>query len=99
PGSDREVEDDRGPEHVGGGLFSGPDRLLRMAQAHRHRQRIMRKKAEGGADKGDGAKVPQPGEPAEQEADAVSDHVADSLHGDEAGAEKDAKATPEEIEA
>ena len=100
PGSDRDVEDDRGQEH-GGGLFSGPDRLLRMAQAHRHRQRVMRKKAEGGADKGDAAKVSQPGEAAEQEADAVSVHVADSLHGgDKDGAnDKHEKAAPEEIEA
>lgn len=54
----------------------------------RHQQRIHRKKAEGGA-RGDSdgkqgeeaAHVSQPGEAAEQEADAVSDHVADELHG------------------
>src|SRR5881227_3589521 len=54
-------------------------------------QRVMRK-AEGHsaahADEGHDAKVSQPGDPAEHEADAVADHVADQLHsgGDKPGA-------------
>lgn len=38
--------------------------------------------------------VSQPGEPAEKEADAVADQVADKLHGDSEGGAKDAKASP-----
>ena len=36
----------------------------------------------GHADEGQDGKISQPGEPAEQEADAVADHVAAKLHGD-----------------
>jgi filamentous hemagglutinin len=44
----------------------------------------------GRADEGQDRKIAQPGEPAEQEADAVADHIADKLHGDsdKAGASK-----------
>jgi len=40
--------------------------------------------------------VSQPGEPAEQEADAVADHVADKLHGDEAGDREGEGGAPED---
>jgi hypothetical protein len=39
--------------------------------------------------KEDGAEVSEPGEPAEQEADAVADQVADTLHDDKKGGKKD----------
>ena len=59
-------------------------------------QRVMRK-ADGDsaahADEGHDAKVSQPGEPAEHEADAVADHVAEQLHsgGDKPGARQAAE--------
>jgi hypothetical protein len=43
--------------------------------------RVMRKAA-GGAEAAEHAQVSQPGEPAEREADAVADHVAEKLHGE-----------------
>jgi hypothetical protein len=81
PGSDREAEhEDEQQEH---GPLEGPQGLMRRAMAMRHQQRIHRKKADGGGDKADAEhEVSQPGDAAEQEADAVSDHVAGELHGD-----------------
>lgn len=83
PGSEREGhrEHEEEPQHEGG-LLDGPDRLFRLGQVHRHRQRIMRKKAGGGEPQVDEAHVSQPHESAEQEADQVADHVADELHDD-----------------
>jgi hypothetical protein len=55
----------------------------------RRGQQVMRKPAESepkqaehAGKEADGAKVSQPGDPAEKEADAVADHVADQIHGD-----------------
>jgi hypothetical protein len=60
--------------------------------------RVWRKAAGGGEaakaagdEKDKEAEVSQPGEPAEQEADAVADHVADSLHDDKKGGKKKGK--------
>ena len=59
-----------------------------MGRQLSHRLAVMRKptaagaaSAGDGAAQADGAAVSQPGEPAEREADAVVDHVADELHG------------------
>ena len=65
-------------------------------------QNVMRKAtsdAAGHADEGPGRKVSQPGEPAEQEADAVADHVADKLHSDsdKAGADHTTKEAAPQI--
>jgi len=65
-------------------------------------QHVMRKASSGTAgDAGAGQdrKISQPGEPAEQEADAVADHVADNLHGgsDKAGADHTAKEAAPQI--
>lgn len=61
--------------------------------------RVMRKAA-GGAEAAEHA-VSQPGEPAEREADAVADHVAEQLHGDgkEGGSEKSVEAGKEQAPA
>ncbi len=55
------------------------------------------KESEGGeAQHADAAQVSQPGEPAEKEADAVADHVADKLHGGEAKSDQKDAAAPKE---
>lgn len=65
-------------------------------------QGVMRKAATGAAghsDDGHGAKVSEPSEPAEKEADAVADHVADKLHGgdEKGGADHAAKEAAPQI--
>jgi Domain of unknown function (DUF4157) len=65
------------------------DRLLAHELTHvvQGQKSGVQRKAEGGEEE-KGAEVSQPGEPAEKEADAVGDEVADKLHGDEKGGDK-----------
>ena len=78
--------------HFGDGEFQPGtkegDRLIAHELTHAvqgQRSGVQRKPASGDSDAGgtehDGVEVSQPHEPAEQEADAVADHVADGLHG------------------
>lgn len=88
--------------HFGAGEFAPGtkegDRLIAHELAHTvqaQKSGVQRKAEESGQESGapqeggqseDGAEVSQPGQPAEVEADAVGDHVADQLHG---GGEKE----------
>src|SRR5262245_42500420 len=48
--------------------------------ARRAESAVIHRKADGDAKADEGAEVSQPGEPAEKEADAVANKVADELH-------------------
>ncbi len=74
------------PRYLGNSVHS--DRAWaqnRIGQFFRGQQSPIMRKAAGGApqhgERGLDAKVSEPGEPAEKEADAVADHVADVMHG------------------
>lgn len=75
--------------HFGSGEYAPGtkegDRLIAHELTHTvqgARSGVQRKEAEGAEAGGEhAAEVSQPGEPAEQEADAAGDHVADQLHG------------------
>ena len=85
--------------HFGAGEFAPGtkegDRLIAHELTHAvqaQKSGIQRKptEAKGGDEEHGDHAVSQPGEPAEQEADAVADHVTDKLHDDKGAAGKDA---------
>jgi hypothetical protein len=94
------------PMHTGNSVEADRDWAQnRIANFFRAQKKpIMRKAAGGEAEQAEeageeGAKVSQPGEPAEKEADAVADHVADQMHGGDKQGEHGAEAGKEKAPA